>query len=751
MPGLKNFGILTLPVLGVEGGLNPLINNQTLGYSADVSSRSTLIRYSGAGGVTLAFAPAFDLGNGWNVYVRNDAATAITLDPDGGQLINGAATLSLEPGQAIQVICTGSAFYTVGQAASVDGANQALSNLTSPTAINQDLLSGVDLAPNIGAPNFRFARTYTAGVLTGEDNGDTLDLVAYDTGTLIETTMMRFTAGNPAAGEIRSPVTAVTQAPGTNNTQLATTAFVQAAVGAGGFVATVNGTANRITSSGGANPIIDIAATYVGQNSITTLGTVTTGVWNGTVVDLSHGGTNANLTASNGGILYSTATAGAILAGTATARQMLQSGATAAPAWSTATWPATTTANQILYSSGTNTVTGLTTANSSVLVTSGAGVPSLSTTLPNGITATTQSAADNSTKVATTAYADNAGANKTLSNLTAPTAISQGLIPTGDLSVAIGSDAHRWGSIRASTIGSGLTGVFDMLVYDTGLANYVSAFQLTVGNPATAVLGTTVTATTQPPGTNTNQLATTAFVQAAVAGGVSYPISLSNGGTNANLTASNGGIFYSTATAGAILAGTATARQMLQSGATGAPAWSTATYPATTTANQILYSSATNTVAGLATANSSVLVTSGAGVPSLSTALPNGITANTQAIATADTTVATTGFVDSRVKLGQTNVAASSNITFTQNVSTNQYFKITVSSNCTLAFTFDSGLVESMCLQLINAGAFTVTWSSVLWAGGAAPTFTSSGTDMVVIWHNGDNIIYGALIGKAFA
>lgn len=44
---------------------------------------------------------------------------------------------------------------------------------------------------------------------------------------------------------------------------------------------------------------------------------------------------------------------------------------------------------------------------------------------------------------------------------------------------------------------------------------------------------------------------------------------------------------------------------------------------ATTTANQILYSSASNTVAGLATANSAVLVTSVGGVPSLSTTIPS--------------------------------------------------------------------------------------------------------------------------------
>ena len=47
--------------------------------------------------------------------------------------------------------------------------------------------------------------------------------------------------------------------------------------GGGGGVSSVSGTTNRITSTGGATPVIDISASYVGQTSITTLGTVTTG------------------------------------------------------------------------------------------------------------------------------------------------------------------------------------------------------------------------------------------------------------------------------------------------------------------------------------------------------------------------------------------------------------------------------------------------------------------------------------------
>lgn len=52
----------------------------------------------------------------------------------------------------------------------------------------------------------------------------------------------------------------------------------------------VVGTANRITANADS---IDIASTYVGQTSITTLGTVTTGTWNGTTIAVANGGTGA--------------------------------------------------------------------------------------------------------------------------------------------------------------------------------------------------------------------------------------------------------------------------------------------------------------------------------------------------------------------------------------------------------------------------------------------------------------------------
>lgn len=115
---------------------------------------------------------------------------------------------------------------------------------------------------------------------------------------------------------------------------------------------------------------------------------------------------------------------------------------------------------------------------------------------------------------------------------------------------------------------------------------------------------------------------------------LSTPVSLANGGTNASLTPSNGGIFYSTATAGAILAGTATPNQILLSGASGAPSWSTVIHPSTTTINQILYSSANNILSGIATANNGILITSAGGVPSIDSTLPTTVQNNITSVGT---------------------------------------------------------------------------------------------------------------------
>ena len=176
---------------------------------------------------------------------------------------------------------------------------------------------------------------------------------------------------------------------------------------------------------------------------------------------------------------------------------------------------------------------------------------------------------------------------------------------------------------NAGTVGEITTANTSALVTSaSGVPSYTS------GSTANRVLRTNGTAIT--------------FAQVDLSTDVTGLLPLANGGTNANLTASNGGIFYSTATAGAILAGTSTAGQILRSGASSAPSWSTATfpstatstgtilradgtnwvattatYPTTTTINQLLYSSAADTISGLATVNGGILNAGATGVPAL--------------------------------------------------------------------------------------------------------------------------------------
>lgn len=89
-------------------------------------------------------------------------------------------------------------------------------------------------------------------------------------------------------------------------------------------------------------------------------------------------------TANNGVLVTSNTGVPSILAGPGTTGNILQSNAAAAPSFSTATYPSTTTINEILYSSAANTVTGLATANRGVLTTGATGVPVITALATDG-------------------------------------------------------------------------------------------------------------------------------------------------------------------------------------------------------------------------------------------------------------------------------------------------------------------------------------------------------------------------------
>jgi len=137
----------------------------------------------------------------------------------------------------------------------------------------------------------------------------------------------------------------------------------------------------------------------VTSSSLTTVGTIATGVWAATDVALAHGGTNASLSAVNGGIVYSTASAMAITAA-GTSGQVLTSAGAASPTWtnqsSLAVGSATTatTATNVVateQTTGTMYLVGVASASSStgILVDATATTP-LSYNVATGVLAAAQ-------------------------------------------------------------------------------------------------------------------------------------------------------------------------------------------------------------------------------------------------------------------------------------------------------------------------------------------------------------------------
>ena len=91
----------------------------------------------------------------------------------------------------------------------------------------------------------------------------------------------------------------------------------------------VNVTSNRTAITADA---IDISANYVGQASITTLGTITTGVWNGTDVAVADGGSGASDAAGARTNLGIQTTAGAVTTNTSTLARIAKQGCAASAA-----------------------------------------------------------------------------------------------------------------------------------------------------------------------------------------------------------------------------------------------------------------------------------------------------------------------------------------------------------------------------------------------------------------------------------
>ncbi len=348
------------------------------------------------------------------------------------------------------------------------------------------------------------------------------------------------------------------------------------------------GNAGQVLTSQGASSLPTWSA--VGTGSVTSItagsnltgGTITTtgtialsstlsGVtWNGSAIGLGYGGTGAALTASNGGIVYSTGSALDVLAGTASAYSLLLSGASAAPSW-------------------------LAPTASAMLITNSGGVPSWSSTLPAA------TAGGSIIPSITNTYSLGSG------TFTFASGYFTGLSVTGTtVNTLVYSDASK--TIQSVSVGNGISFASGSLTANIDGSNLIFSSQaITTAQSILTTASPTFAALTLVSGSNNVKLNVSS-------GSVAYNFNLpiSAGASGALLTSGGGGstaMTWSTISSLAITSVTGTANQVLVNGGTTAVTSGSITL----TTPQAIGTSSSPSFAGLTLSGAAVFNFSGGG------------------------------------------------------------------------------------------------------------------------------------------
>jgi hypothetical protein len=102
-------------LLAITNTLNTAHPVQTFGtsYTALTTDRAASYVWTGGSG-TLTLSSVGTLGNNWYMLLRNGGTGTLTVSPSGGDLINGAASIILQPDDSCIISCSGLAFFTIG-------------------------------------------------------------------------------------------------------------------------------------------------------------------------------------------------------------------------------------------------------------------------------------------------------------------------------------------------------------------------------------------------------------------------------------------------------------------------------------------------------------------------------------------------------------------------------------------------------------------------------------------------------------
>lgn len=130
--GLAGYGLVAIgATLNQTMPVTTLNNDYGVG---DSDRTQAFIWQGGAGTLTLPLAATVDAN--WFIHFRNDGSGTLTIDCQGGDLINDSGSLSTDFGDSSIIVCDGTNFYTIGLSGG------AAASSFSYTAIDLTGLSG---------------------------------------------------------------------------------------------------------------------------------------------------------------------------------------------------------------------------------------------------------------------------------------------------------------------------------------------------------------------------------------------------------------------------------------------------------------------------------------------------------------------------------------------------------------------------------------------------------------------------------